>query len=214
MRTPGNFRQVTKESPASVAIPRSIPCSLVPRLDFTMPWNLSFNKAAWRSIYVETVQINVHVGRSFLFACSKCIPITVYSFLNELLRQRIDDQELNFAWHLKVVTEFPTHWSTSNVFLTLPIRQHAIYAQLWIDVPLTFAPKTGLTNILYFCEQWSQSGFGGLEVACWPLVPEFAGSNPAEAVGFLGRKNPQHAFLRRGSKAVCPMSCFTACKRT
>jgi hypothetical protein len=41
-----------------------------------------------------------------------------------------------------------------------------------------------------------------------------AGSNPAEAVGFFGRKNPQHAFLRRGSKAVCPVSCFTACKRT
>ena len=38
------------------------------------------------------------------------------------------------------------------------------------------------------------------------LVPKFAGSNPAEAVGFLGRKNPQHAFLRRGSKAVGPMS--------
>jgi hypothetical protein len=33
-----------------------------------------------------------------------------------------------------------------------------------------------------------KSGFGGLEVACWPLVPEFAGSNPAEAVGFFGRK--------------------------
>ena len=29
-------------------------------------------------------------------------------------------------------------------------------------------------------------GFGVLEVACWPLVPKFAGSNPAEAVGFLG----------------------------
>ena len=29
-------------------------------------------------------------------------------------------------------------------------------------------------------------GFGGLGVAYWPLVPEFAGSNPAEAVGFLG----------------------------
>ena len=24
-------------------------------------------------------------------------------------------------------------------------------------------------------------GFGGLDVACWPLVPKFAGSNPAEA---------------------------------
>ena len=40
---------------------------------------------------------------------------------------------------------------------------------------------------------WVQSGFGGLEVACWPLVPKFAGSNPAEAVGFLrANKNPQH----------------------
>jgi hypothetical protein len=57
-------------------------------------------------------------------------------------------------------------------------------------------------------------GFGGLEVACCPLVPKFAGSNPAETVGFCRRKNPQHAFLRRGSKAVCPMSCFTAYKRT
>ena len=27
-------------------------------------------------------------------------------------------------------------------------------------------------------------GFGGLGVACWPLVPKFAGSNTAEAVGF------------------------------
>ena len=31
-------------------------------------------------------------------------------------------------------------------------------------------------------------GFGGLEAACWPLVPKFAGSNPAEAVGFLRAK--------------------------
>ena len=29
------------------------------------------------------------------------------------------------------------------------------------------------------------SGFGGAEVAYWPLIPKFAGSNPAEAVGFL-----------------------------
>jgi hypothetical protein len=40
-----------------------------------------------------------------------------------------------------------------------------------------------------------------------PLEPEFAGSNPAEAVGFFGHpKNPQYAFLRRGSKIICPMS--------
>ena len=49
--------------------------------------------------------------------------------------------------------------------------------------------------------------FGGLEVAYWPLVPKFVGSNPAEAVGFFrAKKNPQHDFLREGSKAVCLMS--------
>jgi hypothetical protein len=71
-----------------------------------------------------------------------------------------------------------------------------------------------LINITFYSVLQHNSGFGGLQVACWPLVLKFAGSNPAEAVGFLGRKNPQHAFLRRRSKAVCPMSCFTACKRT
>jgi len=49
-------------------------------------------------------------------------------------------------------------------------------------------------------------GFGGLGVACWPIVPKFAGLNRPEALGVLGPKNPQHAFLRRGSKAVGPMS--------
>jgi hypothetical protein len=36
--------------------------------------------------------------------------------------------------------------------------------------------------------------------------PKFAGSNPAEAVGFFGRKDPQHAFLRKENKAPCLMS--------
>ena len=36
-------------------------------------------------------------------------------------------------------------------------------------------------------------GFGGLEVACCPLVPKFAGSNPSEAFVFLRvNKIPQH----------------------
>ena len=32
------------------------------------------------------------------------------------------------------------------------------------------------------------TGFGGLEVACWPLVLKFAGLNPTEAVGFFRAK--------------------------
>ena len=39
-----------------------------------------------------------------------------------------------------------------------------------------------------FVKTYIASGFGGLGVACWPLVPKFACSNPAENVGFLGRK--------------------------
>jgi len=40
-------------------------------------------------------------------------------------------------------------------------------------------------------------------LACWHLVAEFAGSNPAEVVGFFGHlKNPPHAFLRRGSERI------------
>jgi len=38
------------------------------------------------------------------------------------------------------------------------------------------------------------------------LTPKFAGSNPAEFIGFLGRKIPQQAIFRRESKAVGPMS--------
>jgi hypothetical protein len=40
----------------------------------------------------------------------------------------------------------------------------------------------------YYAAKDTQSGFGGLGVACWPLVPKFAGSNPAESVGFLMAK--------------------------
>jgi hypothetical protein len=38
------------------------------------------------------------------------------------------------------------------------------------------------------CCQHEFSGFGGLEDACWPLVLKFAGSNPAEAVGYFRAK--------------------------
>ena len=74
----------------------------------------------------------------------------------------------------------------------------------------------GLIQGVYFCGLisvnfvWASSGFGGLGVACWPLVPKFAGSNPAEAVGFLrGEKNPQQKV-----KPSVPCRRFAACKRS
>ena len=41
-------------------------------------------------------------------------------------------------------------------------------------------------------------GFGGLEVACWPLVPKFAGSNPAEAIGFFRAEKSSARLLSEG----------------
>ena len=49
--------------------------------------------------------------------------------------------------------------------------------------------------------------FGGLVVSTLATGTRVGGSNPAEATGFFGRpENPQYAFLRRGSKRICPMS--------
>ena len=40
----------------------------------------------------------------------------------------------------------------------------------------------------FYANFWRVLDFGGLGVAWWPLVPKFAGSNPAEAVGFFRAK--------------------------
>jgi hypothetical protein len=68
----------------------------------------------------------------------------------------------------------------------------------------SYVPNTQSThcNVFFHSVSWHLL----TPCSCWPLVPKIAGSLPAEAVGFFGRKNPQRAFLRKGSKAVCPMS--------
>jgi hypothetical protein len=48
------------------------------------------------------------------------------------------------------------------------------------------------------------SVFGGLEVACWPLVLKFAGSHPAKAVGFLGRNKSSARLPLHFSPTVPP----------
>jgi len=61
-------------------------------------------------------------------------------------------------------------------------------------VPKTFS-FAGITYKVHMNTQCGICGiyhfiptFGGLGVACWPLVPKFAGSNPTEAVGFSRAK--------------------------
>ena len=66
-----------------------------------------------------------------------------------------------------------------------------------------------------FSRYQSISGFGGLGVACWPLVPKFAGSNSAEAVGFLRAKKILSTPSFGGEvKPSIPCRRFAACKRS
>jgi hypothetical protein len=70
---------------------------------------------------------------------------------------------------------------------------------------------TGIAQI----KEWYNNGFGGLEVTCWPLVPKFAGSNPAEPVGFLrGVKILSTPSFGGEVKPAVPCRRFAACKRS
>jgi len=58
--------------------------------------------------------------------------------------------------------------------------------------------EISLFYYIYLISIWHFSGFVGLEVGCWPFVPKFAGSHPAEAVGFLGRKKSSSRLPSEG----------------
>ena len=69
----------------------------------------------------------------------------------------------------------------SSKYVAIP-NTHYSHIHMWLNKYQT------KNKLIYFCKYLIRNGFGGLGVSCWPLVPKFAGSNPAEAVGFLGRK--------------------------
>jgi hypothetical protein len=61
-------------------------------------------------------------------------------------------------------------------------------------------------NLLIYCYCYN-SGFGGLEVACWPLVPKLGGFAPRRRRQiFRAKKFSACHLFRRGSKAVGHMS--------
>jgi hypothetical protein len=75
--------------------------------------------------------------------------------------------------------------------------------------------KLSLLNTPMEKQEVYYSGFSGLEVACWPLVLKFAGSHPAEAVGFFRAKKILSTSSFGGEvKLSVPCRSFTACKRS
>ena len=95
-------------------------------------------------------------------------------------------------------------WLPSYIKVTPPVLKIFKMAGYFPDsLRIRYCSTVNCSNLFTIVSDVtdSDSGFGGLEVACWPLV-----QNPAEAVGFLrANKHPPHAFLRRGNKAVGSM---------
>ena len=82
-----------------------------------------------------------------------------------------------------------------------------------------FSPIQCIFMLYRFSVFWEvllhRDGFGGLGVACWPLLPKFAGSNPAEAVGFLRAKKILSTPSFGGEvKPSVPCRRFVACKKS
>ena len=94
-------------------------------------------------------------------------------------------------------------------FCTLGGRQNYLWRTSYYDDTLVFFEQE-----IFQSNPNRKCGFGGLEVACWPLVLKFAGSNPIETVGFFRAKKILSAPTLRGEvKPSVPCCRFTACKR-
>ena len=88
-------------------------------------------------------------------------------------------------------------WCTGNITILLFVYTFVSFSRYLLFLKILFFcgyPQSlkeksyNLLRFLYSNYIMLPSGFGGLGVACWPLVPKFVGSNPAEAVGFLRAK--------------------------
>jgi len=81
--------------------------------------------------------------------------------------------------------------------------KHLVHSKIEIDGSILEQVK----QFNYLGCELNLIGFGGLEVVCWPLVPKFAGSNPAKKIlstpSFGGEVKPS-----------VPCRRFAACKRS
>ena len=103
------------------------------------------------------------------------------------------DKYRETTWNRTTIPRM-SRWHSSNYadWNTHPPISHSIDFKIQsLDTEIVFV----------LCREFS--GFGGLEA----FGTQIRGFKPGRSrCIFQGEKNPQHAFLRKGSKAVCPMS--------
>jgi hypothetical protein len=104
----------------------------------------------------------------------------------------------------------PRRWHhTVSVIMTIDWHIARIVDPVFCSDVRFFRLQQILLNLLLviFVPIFLRYGFGGLVVsmlASW--YPSSRAQTRPKPSDFFGRKNPQHAFLRKGSKAVCHMS--------
>jgi hypothetical protein len=92
-------------------------------------------------------------------------------------------------------------WNKGRMFLQLG---PCIFKLWWIKYKRNAFSKQSIYLEYQSCS-YIHSGFRGLVVSMLASGTQHRGFEPGRGF-FRGEKIPQHAFLRRGSKAVCSMS--------
>jgi hypothetical protein len=109
------------------------------------------------------------------------------SFMCQLLRK----STLCASTHLNHNCIFQLAWITVKLNqipnIIFPLLN--LHGRKISDPVLDFISLLAIFATVYtLVSKSNSSGFGGLGVACWPLVPKFTGSNLAKDVGFLRAK--------------------------
>ena len=87
------------------------------------------------------------------------------------------------GWRADKIGKWRLLWFT---LLTIYLYSHQIKEDELAWHVLRVGKKRNIYRV--WLEKLKDRGFGGLEGSVLPLVPKFAGSNPAEAVGFFRAK--------------------------
>ena len=118
-------------------------------------------------------------------------------------------------WRINLKQKLNCAIKLSDAFSLITYRKNKNFDSQY-NVSMGHAcPSVCTWRYIKWYDIWYMSGSGGLEVARWPLVPKFAGSNPAEAVGFLRAKKILSTPSFGGEvKPSVPCRRFAACKRS
>jgi hypothetical protein len=154
-----------------------------------------------------------------------CINNYIYHFLHSLVLHSLSSKNIQVNKLLQysdttqqkmsqIIYEFDT--------ICVTTRHDCVhYADLHLEqaCPTFWAVRTTLAKFglhEIHCTEWRMntctcniciSGFGGLEVACWPLVPKLAAFAPGRSRRIFRAKNSSARFFSGGrSKVVDPMS--------